>query len=198
MSAPYRKPGIPLTKAIRDAVGDRRVDVVVLENHGVIILGDSVDEVAALISDVEKRLELPECGTSDSPVEPPDVEGWDFVPEVAFLALDETARRRVVSGTYYPDHVVFLGPGLPVQSLDQFAGRGVDEFPFPATVVEDVGVFIKSDATTSQRAMLNCVADVLSRLPDDWALCPIGQAAEEELLNWDAEKYRQMLASRES
>ena len=44
--------------------------------------------------------------------------------------------------------------------------------------------------------MLQCVHDVLVRVPADWSLIPIGPAAEAELLNWDAEKYRQQLARR--
>ncbi|MYE36686.1 MAG: class II aldolase, partial [Rhodobacteraceae bacterium] len=32
--------------------------------------------------------------------------------------------------------------------------------------------------------------------PHDWIPEPIGEEAEAELLNWDAEKYRQELAKR--
>jgi len=44
--------------------------------------------------------------------------------------------------------------------------------------------------------MLRCLSDILARLPSDWSLDPIGLEAEAELLNWDAEKYRQTLAAR--
>ena len=50
--------------------------------------------------------------------------------------------------------------------------------------------------TPAHRAMLHCIYDVLARIPSDWTLDPIGKDAEAELLNWDAEKYRQMLAER--
>jgi rhamnose utilization protein RhaD (predicted bifunctional aldolase and dehydrogenase) len=89
------------------------------------------------------------------------------------------------AGSYYPDHVVFLGPALP--SLDE--GR------WPAVLHEGTGIALRVEATPSQRAMLRCLSDILARLPCDWTLEPIGLDAEAELLNWDAEKYRQSLAA---
>jgi hypothetical protein len=55
---------------------------------------------------------------------------------------------------------------------------------------------MKRDATPAQYAMLQCAFDVLGRVPADWDLVPIGWDAEAELLNWDAEKYRQALAEK--
>ena len=44
--------------------------------------------------------------------------------------------------------------------------------------------------------MLTCLSNILRRLPEDWIATPIGEEAEAELLDWDAEKYRQALAAR--
>ena len=195
VSAPYRKPGIPLTKAIREAVGAEAVQVVVLNNHGIIIVGNTIEEVKALIDDVEQRLDLPlPEGQAGNPT--PAYPGWNWVPEVSALATDPKLFRRATSGTYYPDHVVFLGPAMPAMSAGELARLNPDEFPVPAVLVEGEGVCLKSDAKPAQRAMLDCVYNVLARIPADWTLCPIGEDAEAELLNWDAEKYRQALAKR--
>jgi rhamnose utilization protein RhaD (predicted bifunctional aldolase and dehydrogenase) len=168
---------------------------VVLDNHGIIIVGQSIDQVEALIGDVEQRLELssdpPPRGCGDS-----GIGDWQRFEPVSGLAHDSLMLDRVVAGTYYPDHVVFLGPALPVHSAQELAGRPLDDFAFPAAVVPGNGVFLKQDATPAQRAMLQCLYDVLSRVPKEWTLDPIGKDAEAELLNWDAEKYRQMLAKR--
>jgi rhamnose utilization protein RhaD (predicted bifunctional aldolase and dehydrogenase) len=196
VSAPYRKPGIPLTKAIREAVGDREIQVVVLNNHGVIIVGDSIDEVRELIDDVERRLDLPvlaECRIDDSTSDYP---GWKAVPEVSALATDPILFQRATSGTYYPDHVVFLGPAMPALAASELARLDPNNFPVPAALVEGEGVYLKSAAKPAQRAMLDCIHNVLARIPADWTLLPIGEDAEAELLNWDAEKYRQALAKR--
>lgn len=192
---PYCKPGIPLTRAIRDAIADKPADVIVLANHGVIITGEDLDAIASKIEDVEKRLHLPlRCDTSEAPREQID-DTWVYLPKYNALAIDEKLLDRARSGTYYPDHVVFLGPGLPAVSPDSFPAK-VADLPVPAVIVEGRGVYMKCDATPAHHAMLQCILDVLGRVPEDWTLVPIGEDAEAELLNWDAEKYRQALAKK--
>jgi rhamnose utilization protein RhaD (predicted bifunctional aldolase and dehydrogenase) len=198
VSAPYMKPGIPLTKAIRAAVGNYDVQVVVLENHGVIVVADTIEEIRTLINEVERRLDLPTLANAGEQNVAAEVAGWEEVPAVAALVNDPLLFSRATAGTYYPDHVVFLGPALPSITPAQFAEIDPSSFPVPAILVEGEAVYIKSDATLAQRAMLECLLNVLSRIPSDWTLVPIGQEAEAELLNWDAEKYRQALAKREA
>ena len=192
---PYCKPGVPLTRAIRDAIADQPADIIVLANHGVIITGESLDDISAAIDDVEKRLEIPMLAeVNDTP--PEDVnDAWQYLPRFQALAIDAELLHRVSSGTYYPDHVVFLGPGLPVVSADSFPSK-VNDMPVPAVIVEGQGVYMKRDASPAHQAMLQCVLDVLGRVPEDWDLVPIGKEAEAELLDWDAEKYRQALAKK--
>jgi len=192
---PYCKPGVPLTRAIRDAIAGKAVDIIVLANHGVIITGEDLDDISAKIDDVEKRLELSLLTeVNDAPAEELD-DMWQHLPKYQALAVEPKLLERASSGTYYPDHVVFLGPGLPVVSRGSFPDK-VSDLPVPAVIVEGHGVYMKRDATPAHHAMLQCVFDVLGRVPGDWDLAPIGQEAEGELLNWDAEKYRQALAKK--
>ena len=182
---PYAKPGLPLTREILARI-EPETKVVILQNHGLICAGDSVEEVRDLIADVEERLKLPPRDTKAA--EPTKAAPDGFVwSDYGWLAQDETAFDLARTGTYYPDHVVFLGPALPTQDHD---GNP------PAILQKGEGVLIKADATPSQKAMLRCASDVLSRVQDGWTIEPIGEAAEAELLNWDAEKYRQALAAR--
>ena len=196
VSAPYRKPGIPLSQAIRESVGGSNANVIVLENHGLIVAGETIDAVAALIDDVEQRLNLPILQLQEFASEPASFDGWNRMSDFSALACDLEYLERATAGTYYPDHVVFLGPAMPVADRSEMAKRDVQDFPFPAVLVPGGGVFAKADATSAQVAMVRCLFDVLTRIPADWSLLPIGESAEAELLNWDAEKYRQMLTKR--
>ncbi|WP_108482184.1 class II aldolase/adducin family protein [Oceaniglobus ichthyenteri] len=184
-SVPYAKPGLPLTQLILSKVTDE-TRIVILENHGLICMGNTVAEVAGTIAEVEKRLALspviPDTQTPHSPA----LSGYVWADE-SWIAQNPRTATLAVSGSYYPDHVVFLGAGLPQSASDPST---------PVILIKGEGILIRSDATPSQRAMLRCLGDVLCRVPADWQIEPIGTEAEAALLNWDAEKYRQALAQR--
>ena len=182
---PYAKPGLPLTREII-ARAKAETRIFVLENHGLIVCGADVAATEEMMEEVELRLAMP-ARPQDSgipTIAPPD--GFDWTAE-SWMARDTRACRLACAGSYYPDHVVFLGPALPGADFD--GDR-------PATLIEGVGVALRRTATPSQRAMLRCLSDLLIRLPTDWTPEAIGAAAEAELLDWDAEKYRQALAAR--
>lgn len=179
---PYRKPGIPLTKAIAERLTPE-TQVIILENHGLVCAGNTVDAVSDLIAKVESLLAMPVLEIAVAPAaDAPDGYAWD--DHATVLATDPRLFALATGGSYYPDHVVFLGAALPTST-----GQ-------PAMIVQGVGAAIRNDATPSQRAMLRCLTDMLTRLPDGWDLAAIGTAAEAELLDWDAEKYRQALAAK--
>ncbi|MEM7721265.1 MAG: class II aldolase/adducin family protein [Pseudomonadota bacterium] len=182
---PYAKPGLPLTKAILSRV-TAETRVIVLENHGLIVCGDTVDAVRDLMEDVEARLAMTPMGREGIEPDDPKPTGFHWADE-SWIGRDPRAAALAQKGSYYPDHVVFLGPALPTSDTDT---------PPPAILVPGKGVLLRNDATPSQRAMLRCLSDLLSRLPEDWTPEAIGAEAEAELLNWDAEKYRQALAAR--
>ena len=74
--------------------------------------------------------------------------------------------------------------------------RRIHDGARPAILINELGIALRHGATSAQRAMLGCLSDMLARLPRDWTPQPIGAAAEADLLDWDAEKYRQALAAR--
>lgn len=183
---PYAKPGLPLTREIlAQATADTQIFI--LQNHGLIACGGSVSEVSDLIAEVERRFALPaQTAASAQPSELCPT-GFRWAEESWLATQDDQLARLASAGSYYPDHVVFLGPGLPNEDHD---GQP------PAILKPGTGILIRDNATSSQKAMLKCLSDVFLRKPVDWDVDPIGEDAEAELLNWDAEKYRQALAAR--
>jgi len=183
---PYAKPGLPLTKAILERITPA-TRLILLENHGLIVCGETTAEAEALMQRVEQRLErVPVEVTPFTPdTEPQD--GFAWAGEENWLAQDPGALARISAGSYYPDHVVFLGPALPTEDNDNTP---------PAILVPGVGIQVRTGATATQKAMLRCLSDVFRRVPPHWEVEPIGPDAEASLLNWDAEKYRQSLAKK--
>jgi len=183
---PYRKPGRPLTTAILSE-SSADTQILILDNHGLICCGETAADVDHLMDEVEARLTLTETvdvTVSDAVSMPCD--GCEWVEDARELALDDRLFALATTGSYYPDHVVFLGPSLPGEPSP---GR-------PACLAKGKGALLREGSTPAQRAMLICLRDVLVRLPRDWSVDAIGPAAEAELLDWDAEKYRQQLAKK--
>jgi rhamnose utilization protein RhaD (predicted bifunctional aldolase and dehydrogenase) len=105
------------------------------------------------------------------------------------------ARR----GSLYPDHVVFLGPGIIAAEASETAAdaaRRAGRPDAPLVVIPGKGVLLHEAATSGARALVRCLADVTCRIASDDVVDPLTSAEEDQLLNWDAEKYRQSLDQR--
>jgi len=198
---PYTKPGLALAQAI-DAVTDPETRVLVLGNHGLAAGAETAEEAERLIREVAGRLTPALCGqepaTPDLPQSLGD-HGWravDHGPTTA-LAFDPGLLRRLRGGSFYPDHVIFLGPGVfvadPEEPAEAALARAAAEPRQNLVVFPGRGVALPADASPAMQAMARCLGDVAQRLDPDAALTRLTAEDEAELLNWDAEKYRQTL-----
>ncbi|MEO1798237.1 MAG: class II aldolase/adducin family protein, partial [Pseudomonadota bacterium] len=160
---PYAKPGLPLTREIL-ARAAPETQVFVLQNHGLICCAESVEACAVLMDEVEARLALPEHRATDTAPAGDAPDGFDW-SDANWLAQDDKITALALAGSYYPDHVVFLGPALPDHDHDGTP---------PAVLLPGKGVALRSGATSSQQAMLTCLSDMLARLPDGWTPEAIG------------------------
>jgi len=193
---PYVRPGVVLTRAVAQALAQGPVDVVVLGNHGLVVGGDSVVEAEALLREVVRRLALP---ARDAP--PADTgtlqrlstgSGYRLPDDSAChaLATDAAQRCRAAGGALYPDHVVFLGGGLPVVEPGEAWLAGA-----PAVLVAGAGVLVHASLDAAGQAMLRCLADVLARIAPAAALTYLPEDEVRALSNWDAEKFRRQQGS---
>lgn len=201
---PYRRPGTPLANAIAEVV-DKRPDVLVLRNHGIVIMGDTVRQVAERIETVTAALSLPQ--REPMPVDAAWLEtvssGTAFAPakdrETHATALDRASLGIALSGSLYPDHVIFLGTTIgQLKNDDTVAGylaeASISGRPAPKMiVVAGKGVLLSSELTAGGEAMARCLAEVVTRVPEDEDIDYLTSAQEYELSNWEAEQYRQAL-----
>ena len=185
---PYARPGLQLSRAIRKNLKPGS-DVMVLENHGVAVAADTVAAAEALLRKVVAAVQ---CPVRHFP--PPDIpalqtasSGTDYVPasdlEAHGPALELVALQLGCRHVYYPDHVVFLGTSIPT---DMASGAA-------AIAVPGKGVLVRKDAKPAIEPMLRCLADVFKRVGGNANLKALTPSEIDQLLNWDAEKYRQTL-----
>ena len=207
MWVPYHKPGAILASTIAAGIQarTRTPDILVLENHGIVFCADDVVAIKALSDAVLERLRIDPRPLADpaQDVSAAGIAGYLRVdgPHGRSLAHDPIsfalARKRWV---VYPDHAVFLGPEARIfDSLEEActsvaAERVEDGRRRPCVIVEKIGVWMPDSTSASALAMLDCYGAVCLRLPGTDAVKSLSDAEIAQLLDWEAEKYRQALA----
>lgn len=203
---PYGRPGVPLALRIDEIAGEEP-DVLILFNHGIIVGGETVAEVAERVARLSEALTVvSRVGRS------PDFEalaeaanGTDFAPAADVAshapALDPVSMRVALGGVLYPDHAIFLGASIAVLDLDkgqeiselnsEFAKR--DEPTAKMVIVPGKGVLLSKALTPGGIAMARSLAEVVTRVPDGEKIVYLSPAEVHELSNWEAEQYRQAL-----
>lgn len=192
---PYTRPGPDLAAAVLGILRTHEPDILVLQNHGLVVGGTSVQEV-------EDRLNLVRGNLAAEVREAPRITGardlapvGRFVlppfPETHSLGRDAHALTVARGGSLYPDHVVFLGRGTAV--TDDPAAAALSE-PIPSIiVVAERGVLVRADLSPAAHEMVRALALVAGHVPAG-AVRYLIAAEEDEFLDWEAETYRQNLA----
>ncbi|MFZ5638014.1 MAG: class II aldolase/adducin family protein [Pseudomonadota bacterium] len=200
---PYRRPGLPLTDAIRDALDAATTtpDALLLGNHGLVVGGADCAEAEARLREIEARLALP----ARAPIAPDRARlaaandlGW-IAPDHALphaIGTDPVVRAIALRGALYPDHVVFLGErAIRVddrQSLSSALSATVRDGGATASfaVVPGAGLLHAPELGEGARAMLDCLAEVGLRCDSADALRYLALDEVAALIGWEAEAYR--------
>ncbi|QND54743.1 class II aldolase (plasmid) [Phyllobacterium sp. 628] len=204
VTIPYRRPGTPLAHEI-DRVAARRPDVLILYNHGIIVTGETVDDVRERITRVTDALAINDrpATTTNSRILELMAEGSEF-----HAASDAQSHKTALSpanvaaatgGSMYPDHVIFLGTEIGFladgETAKSFADarRSANRSIPKMVLVPGHGVLLSNELTEGGRVMARCLAEVVSRIPERASLAYLTADQEFELTHWEAEQYRQAL-----
>ena len=202
---PYRRPGLPLANAIAERMNPE-TNALILGNHGLVVAADTVAAAASLLDDVCSRLRLePRTALEpDLPALALFAAGSSYrlpaAPRAHAAAMDPLSCAIAAGGSLYPDHVVFLGAGSvisrPGESAKVIEAAAKDDGVLPPVSIlfPGQGVLMRGDADKGAEAMAECLAEVTLRIAPGAHLRYLSLAEHAELLNWDAEKYRQELS----
>lgn len=199
-------PGMPLALAVESALnGHPGVEVFLLRNHGLIVAGETLEGVACTLNAARNALALP---VRTPPL--PDLAtlaarndmGW-HLPEGEYIqatGADPVSASLAGQAPLYPDHVVFLGPVVPVaadeETLSQAVARFEERFAYRPLwmLFPGRGVLAAPGITAGTLAMLDGLGRVAQRLAETFQ--PLRTLPEEiirNLVGWDAEAYRRRL-----
>lgn len=201
---PYRRPGTPLAREI-EKVADRMPDVLILFNHGIIVTGDTTENVASKISRISAAF-------ATEPRHPgvPDIAGLSAIAmnsgfhpatdiESHKTALSPVTMGYALGGSLYPDHVIFLGTELGIVAPGNSVVAVLNEYnernqPAPKMLlVPGKGILLSKELTQGGEVMARCLAEVASRIPEGEKIAYLSEDDEYQLTHWEAEQYRQTL-----
>jgi rhamnose utilization protein RhaD (predicted bifunctional aldolase and dehydrogenase) len=200
---PYRRPGVPLTIAVRTVL-DTNPDILLLANHGVLIGGDNVQQVRLRLEEVIRRLSITQRRVTPEVFQVDEIEirriGISLNMRVAkhpiiqVLANDPISFALLGAGVLYPDQAVFLGPKIKVITAGEDFGKWATTPDY--LIVEKCGVLVANDVNPAIEEMLAGHAMLLLKLDTETDLIPLSDQDISALVDWDAEAYRQNLESR--
>ncbi|MFN3614821.1 MAG: hypothetical protein ACK4WC_09720, partial [Rubrimonas sp.] len=173
---------------------------------GLVAGGRTAAEAEALLRAVSTRL----TRAAAPPLRPAPalaarLDGSAYAPapsdRIHALAMDTARLALAARPPWCPDQVIFLGPGIPICAADEHpddcAARHQAQTgapPPPLILLPGVGAAMRRDASAAAHALALGVADFLAQTDADARLIGLDPAQIAELLDWDAEKYRQGLA----
>ena len=188
----YCKPGASLARAVAAALRDMPdADVLLMRNHGIVAGAASVDAIDDLVARIGTLLAC-SAAIEPAPTDAPPIAGLVPLDELGLhaLACDAQLLRRVADDwALYPDHVVFLGPVASIAGRDPLPTA---DAAWPV-FVPGRGVYARAPLPPAQAAQLRCYADVIARQPASASLRRLAETEIGELVDWDAERYRQSL-----
>lgn len=207
---PYARPGLPLYKALHDTLKQCTItpDIVILQNHGIIVAGDSLERISCLLEEVRRSFRLPVRSLSNcdhARLSRCNNCGWDIPAELLPHAPAFGTNALALCGIppLYPDHVVFLGPATLVLEEGQSLSRALLHYerthgcPAKFAVLPGAGVMTRPGLTRGEQAMLEAFARIALRVPNNARLATLTPKDVDALLHWDAEKWRQSLDASE-
>ena len=183
-------------------------NVFILQNHGILVGHDNAVDAAALIRTVERRLEVLMRKITEWSPRPKlalikacmDTRYVPAAEHLQILAYDDMAIEALRQGTFFPDQVVFLGPGclLPEEGepLEDARSRhkkkrgGAPKL----AVLPGKGVAISKGMDHASISIVECVAKIALSIADAKNLLTLSYKDAAELIDSVAERHRKLIS----
>jgi rhamnose utilization protein RhaD (predicted bifunctional aldolase and dehydrogenase) len=211
---PYCRPGFSITKKLHSLLSilDIQPEIIILENHGIIILGDNFNEINLRL---DKILSICRC-------EPRILRSYESCDDnkriskfnellnfrsPKFKLINELARGEfnllmLKLNALYPDHVVYLNHKyliLPfnddIGNLNYVASNISRIMQYSILIIPNLGVLVSKNITEAEEEMLECWFNIINRIPLSSDIFSLTNEQVEELDSWESEKYRRVISN---
>ena len=198
---PYVPSGLPLAQEIESALS-ASVDpnVLVLGNHGLVIAADSCEEVAQLLSDVERRLAIRPRAANAFDYHALDgltqASSWELPEDdgIHALAIDLASQGILAGGILFPCQSIFSNSTSREMFQVAPCPLSIEQCESlyrtrPFLMIEGRGVIVKRRMTSSQRAMMSGLAQVVQRIDSSAPIHYLSDAEAEYSARTIAARY---------
>ncbi|MEP6018361.1 MAG: class II aldolase/adducin family protein [Paracoccaceae bacterium] len=200
---PYAKPGAGLAANVLAAASTPK-SIYVLANHGLLVSADTMEETRHLLESVVSAVRSEPANIPETALESDnfstDMTTYSPLPmhhPMHFVANSNYHSAQVAKSAFFPDQVLFCGKNIPLfASLDDakaaisLAERNAEAMPPVAFMLKNSATFLNDTASQAAQEMLQCVGDVMTRVPQGTELSFLSDEDCSSLLNWDAESLR--------
>ncbi len=198
-TVPYIKPGYELTKVLKNIVKENSPDAIFLANHGIVAGNDDPNKVLDLVKKISKRLFVKPIELADPNIR----ELKEFIKSNKYklpkynyvhkIALSDVATSIISKGTLFPDQIVFFKKKVKVlkdfKKLIKYISENKKESSI--LLIQKKGVLVPINFSDAAEELLYGLSLLLERIPSDTSINYLSPREENDLLNWNAEKFRQ-------
>lgn len=194
----YARPGLPLYKRVKEEIKELNCDAIILENHGLLVGGNTVKEAEHMHDLILRRLKQEKRVTKNTSAMDNELKklsktivGSKLPSDsvVNTLGTDKWSLNLAKKNPLYPDHVVFCGSKANISNKDTIPVSSKDKY----CILEGLGVLLFESCTNATEEMLVAQAETLLRIPIGEKVKTLTDKDCDDLLNWESEKYRQQM-----
>lgn len=194
----YCKPGIDLAKKVKNLLKVKRVNILVLQNHGLVIGAETPLEAEKIQTRIIKKVNLTTRGyvlknkdklktIKENFSEYVHLPKYDVIHSIA---NDQWSLKLSQMNSHCPDHAVFCGlkPLIITDPEKDFSKIKNNAY----VIIKNYGVifFQKSE---SLEAMLRSQAKIFLKIPRNEKINLLKDNECKDLINWEAEKLRKSM-----
>lgn len=197
----YAKPGNELYKKVGEKLKTKseKIQVIFLQNHGIVIGADTYKECINKIDYFEKIFQ-----TKDNEFElnTPKIQKYAKLLNMKtpkYKKINSLATNKISykvcstkNGILFPDQAVFLGNKMKCITEKEIPSYINSNVKF--LIIKNIGVLISKNSKVEINEILLFMSKILLKLNNSNNLNYLSKKNINALINWDAEKYRLQLS----
>ena len=200
-SVPYKKPGLNLSYEIKKIIRESIVDVILLDNHGIVAGAESAKNVFEIVKSISEKLSLSNLNKKKV-----DLKKFNkFLScreyklprneSIHQIAFSKTHSLIATKGDIFPDQTVFLENGLMIiNSLEELIRLSkLSAKKLPVVLIPNIGILIPRIFKEVNEDTLVGLSMIISRLPKNASINYLTKKERNELINWDLEIHRKKI-----